>query len=154
MATVPGPPLDGIHGHLVDHDVIRTAIIEFNGLQPQITSQTSAIAGKENTGVAAAAVSAHAAAADPHSVYATDVDLATGLATKASTTHGTHLPTVTTANNGQVATVVAGVWDVATAPAGPTGPTGPAGAAGTSGFIVSTTEPVGVADGTVWIQVS
>ena len=145
MAEIPGIPIDQNAGHLADHATIRSAIIEFNGLQPQITALQTSLAGKENTGSAAAAVSAHAAAADPHPVYAKDSDLTTALTTKADVVHGTHLPVVTTANNGMVATVVGGVWDVATAPAGP---------AGNDGFIVSTTEPVGVVDDTVWIQVS
>ena len=39
-------------------------------------------------------------------------------------------------------------------PQGPAGATGPQGPAGVSGFIVSSTEPVGVPDGVVWIEVT
>ena len=50
------------------------------------------------------------------------------------------IPDVTGVPNGYILTVSGGVWTVAAAPT-------------YSGFVVSSTEPVGAADGTVWIQV-
>ena len=53
------------------------------------------------------------------------------------------LPTVTTADNGLVLGVVGGAWAKMSVPAGPPG---------TDGFIGQVAEPVGVPDGTVWVQ--
>ena len=52
----------------------------------------------------------------------------------------TRIPAVNSSQNGYVLSVVSGNWAVV-APSTPTA------------FVVSSTEPVGAADGTVWIQV-
>lgn len=74
--------------------------------KPISTAVATALAGKSDTthnhngtydpvGTATAAVAAHAAAADPHSQYATDADLTSGLAGKQATlVSGTNIKTV------------------------------------------------------------
>jgi hypothetical protein len=53
----------------------------------RLSALDSTVAGKEAAGTAATAVAAHEAALDPHSQYATDSALTSGLAGKADVTH-------------------------------------------------------------------
>lgn len=46
----------------------------FTAVNDEVVAATSAVAGKENSGTAAAAVAAHVAAGDPHTQYAPKVD--------------------------------------------------------------------------------
>jgi hypothetical protein len=54
----------------------------FTAVNVELVAATSAVAGKENSGTAAAAVAAHVAAGDPHTQYALESDVTTALAAK------------------------------------------------------------------------
>jgi hypothetical protein len=86
--------------HAGMHNDVNAAVNAINaelGTNPSGASATvvarldtldTTVSGKESSGAAAAAVAAHEAALDPHSQYATDSALTSGLAGKSDTGHG------------------------------------------------------------------
>ena len=68
----------------------------FTAVNDEVVAATSAVAGKENSGTAAAAVAAHVAAGDPHTQYALESDVTTALAAKVNAASPTFTGTITT----------------------------------------------------------
>jgi len=67
----------------------------FTAVNDEVVAATSAVAGKENSGTAAAAVAAHVAAGDPHAQYALESDVTTALAAKVNAASPTFTGPVT-----------------------------------------------------------
>lgn len=67
----------------------------FTAVNDEVVAATSAVAGKENSGTAAAAVAAHVAAGDPHTQYALESDVTTALAAKVNAASPTFTGPVT-----------------------------------------------------------
>lgn len=67
----------------------------FTALNVELVATTSAVAGKEATGTAAAAVATHVGLSDPHTQYALESDVTSALAAKANAASPSFTGTVT-----------------------------------------------------------